>query len=186
MRSFAATLWHLLGLAQPAAEPPRRRAGPPSSEAPTSRSQKRYDALVDQMKTAHGIRVHRWRSSTSGCAWELKDRRGAVTRMIESPYPRGPVSTAVFLHEVGHHAIGFNRDRPRCLEEWAAWEWSLAAMETHGITITQRVVRRRDAALRYAVSKAIRRGIKRIPAELLPWTPVGVVSTPSDHAGAVG
>lgn len=174
MRPLAATLWHLLGVIRPPKKTPPRRRGPPTSRR---RSQARYDALVVQMKEVHAVRIHRWRTSTSGCAWELKDRHGGITRMIEAPYPRGPVSSAVFLHEVGHHAIGFRRYRPRCLEEWAAWEWSLEAMEAHGITVTPRVIKRRDDALRYAIAKAVRRGLKRLPPELAPWAPEGLVPT---------
>jgi hypothetical protein len=97
-----------------------------------------------------------------------------MTRLIESPYPRGPMSCVVFLHEVGHHAIGFGRYRPRCLEEYKAWEWALAEMERQGFNITDAVRRRHADALRYAVAKACRRGLKRLPVELLPYCPDGV------------
>ena len=89
--------------------------------------QLRYDGLVDEMKKIHGVRVVKWRSSTSGCAWQVQYADGTNARLIESPYPRGPMSCAVFMHEIGHHAIGFNRYRPRCLEEYHAWRGRVGA-----------------------------------------------------------
>ena len=131
--------------------------------------QLRYDGLVDEMKKIHGVRVVKWRSSTSGCAWQVKYADGTNARLIESPYPRGPMSCAVFMHEIGHHAIGFNRYRPRCLEEYHAWRWGLQEMEDRGFNGTPKVLARRDDALRYAVAKAVRRGLKRLPTELVPY-----------------
>ncbi|MHC5004342.1 MAG: hypothetical protein ACYTJ0_14600 [Planctomycetota bacterium] len=117
---FAPTLWDLLRRDR---EPlPPRRGRPVSAgrrRGPTM--QERYDALVDEMKRAYGVRVRKWRSSSSGCAWEVHYANGAVSRLIEAPYPRGPMSCAIFLHEIGHHAIGFGTYRPRCLEEYHAW-----------------------------------------------------------------
>jgi hypothetical protein len=138
----------------------------------TGSMQARYDALVRDMKKVHGVRVVRWRSSTSGCAWQVYYADGSTARLIESPYPRGPMSCAVFLHEIGHHAIGFGTYRPRCLEEYHAWRWSFEAMILGGFNVTESVRRRRDEALHHAVRKAVRRGLKRLPAELAPFVPV--------------
>ncbi|MEE2906535.1 MAG: hypothetical protein VX527_01760 [Planctomycetota bacterium] len=140
--------------------------------------QARYDTLVLDMKEHWGIRVHRWRSRTSGCAWELRDRSGRVDRLIEAPYPKGPMSCAVFLHEVGHHAIGFKRYSPRCLEEYMAWEWALRCMESRDLNVTAAVLKRRDDAMRYALAKALRRGLKRVPEPLIPYLPDGVKLRP--------
>jgi hypothetical protein len=129
----------------------------------------KYEGLVESMKSRHGIRIRRWRRRTTGCAWEVRYRSGQVVRMIESPFPRSPISAAVFLHEVGHHAIGFNRYKPRCLEEYLAWQWALRAMEEHAIAITDAVRRRMELSLRYAVAKARRRGIKRLPGPLVKY-----------------
>jgi hypothetical protein len=129
----------------------------------------RYDDLVVEMKRRHGIRVVRWRSSTSGCAWQVSYKDGTVARLIESPYPRGPMSCAVFLHEVGHHAIGFSTYRPRCLEEYHAWRWSFETMIEMDFNVTEAVRRRRDQALLHGIRKAVRRGLKRLPAELVPF-----------------
>lgn len=137
--------------------------------ARSSDMQKRYDAVVEQMKTTHGFRVRRWRSAMTGCAWIVRDHNGEERRLIEAPYPRGPMSAAVFLHEVGHHAIGFHTYRPRCLEEYHAWRWSLEAMREHGLNVTPAVEQRMAESLHYAVDKARRRGLKNIPVELLPY-----------------
>jgi hypothetical protein len=125
---------------------------------------------VAQMKELHRFRVRKWRSSMSGCAWELRYRDGSVVRMIESPYPKGPMSCAVFLHEVGHHAIGLGVHSPRCLEELRAWEWSLKTMRELGLNVTPAVERRFERSMRYAVAKAQRRGLKRVPVELQRFT----------------
>ncbi|UCD75693.1 MAG: hypothetical protein JSV91_02025, partial [Phycisphaerales bacterium] len=106
---------------------------------------------------------------TSGCAWTVHYTDGTVSRLIESPYPRGPVSCAIFLHEVGHHALGLRRFNPRCLEEYHAWQWALQVMRERKLNVTAAVEKRMAESLRYALAKARRRGLKRIPAELAPF-----------------
>jgi hypothetical protein len=132
-------------------------------------SAERYDAMTREMLTSHGIRVRRWRTSMSGIAWQVRYRDGTVTRLIEAPRPKGPMSAAVFLHEVGHHAIGFNVYRPRCLEEYHAWAWAIAQMRRSGVEITDRVRYRMHQSLAYAVGKARRRGLRDLPPELSPF-----------------
>lgn len=169
---FAPTLWHLLGLA--GSRPGHRRR--PVTMAPVRRGgrmQARYDALVAEMKQAYGVRVRKWRSSSSGCAWVVRYDDGTVARLIEAPYPRGPISCAVFLHEIGHHAIGFNTHRLRCLEEHDAWRWALDAMRKRGLNVTPAVERRVAESLAYAVAKARRRGLKSLPAELADYAAQG-------------
>lgn len=131
--------------------------------------QHKYDALVAEMKSAYGLRVRRWRSAMTGCAWVVRYHNGDESRLIEAPYPRGPMSAAIFLHEVGHHAIGFRTYSPRCLEEFHAWRWSLETMRARGLNVTAAVERRMAESLHYAVDKARRRGLKNIPVELLPY-----------------
>ncbi len=150
---------------------PTRRAARPrhSDDRQLTPMQRRYARMVQHALAAHDIRVRRWRSSTTGCAWETRSPDGRVQRWIEAPLPRGPVSAAVFLHEVGHHAIGFHRYSPRCLEEHRAWVWALQAMERYELNVTEQVRKRMRDSLRYAVAKARRRGLKRLPAELAPY-----------------
>lgn len=126
----------------------------------------RYDRMVQTMLARHNVRVRKWRSSSSGCAWQVLYRDGTVVNLIESPRPRGPLSAAIFLHEIGHHAIGLDVYKPRCLEEYHAWMFSLAAMKEHDLNITDAVHNRVRRSLKYAVGKAKRRGIKSLPPEL--------------------
>ena len=170
------TLWDLI---------PRRRVDAVAVEAVRSRAMvsskqgaaaARYEAVARLMLSEHGVRVRKWRSGTSGVAWQLAYADGRVARLIEAPRPRGPISAAVFLHEIGHHAIGFGTYKPRCLEEYYAWRFALEQMRAHGLNITPAVHRRVDGALRYAVAKARRRGLKVVPMELRPYDGAGPVT----------
>lgn len=129
----------------------------------------KYHAMERDLLTRYGVRVRKWRSSMSGVAWEVHYRDGTISRLIEAPKPRGPMSAAVFCHEIGHHAIGFKTYKPRCLEEYHAWEWSLRTMAQYELNVTQRVRDRMHDSLHYAVLKAARRGLKRLPSELSPY-----------------
>ena len=159
--------------------PPRKRKTPPPAPVREHAAtglvprtmEERYEAVVRDMLARYDIRVRKWRSSMSGIAWYVTYKDGRVQRLIESPRPRGPMSAAIFLHEVGHHAIGFNVYKPRCLEEYHAWQFSLKEMERHGLNITASVQRRVSRSLKYAVAKAQRRGIHRIPQELHAYLP---------------
>ena len=166
------TLWDLIEPRTPADERERRPARPKPVALPVRAQREptaaeRYRTLERSMLAAYGIRVRKWRTSTSGVAWQVFYRDGTTSRLIESPRPRGPVSAAVFLHEIGHHAIGFDTYKPRCLEEYHAWRFALEQMPLHDIEITPRVRRRVRDSLRYALDKAIRRGLRNIPAEVL-------------------
>jgi hypothetical protein len=156
----------------PATPNPQSAIANPQSRAPRT-MEERYDAMVRTMLAKYDIRVRKWRSSMSGIAWYVTYKDGRVQRLIESPKPKGPMSAAIFLHEVGHHAIGFNVYKPRCLEEYHAWQFSLKEMELHGLNITDGVRRRVHRSLRYAVAKAQRRGIKSVPQELQAYLPRG-------------
>ncbi len=168
MTRFVDTLWDLL----PAAFRPRPAApaGRPPARARAKRKspgmQARYDGLVSEMLAHYGVRVRKWRSGMSGVAWELIYDDGRVKRLIEAPRVRSPVSLAIFLHEIGHHAIGFNRYKPRCLEEYHAWAFAVRAMEERGFEVTERVRTRMSRSLKYAGEKAVRRGIKHLPDEI--------------------
>jgi len=154
----------------------RRRPAPDAAMpalASQGTMQAKYDAMVRQYLTKYRVRVRKWRTSMSGVAWQIRYTDGSVSRLIEAPYPRGPMSAAVFLHEIGHHAIGFTTYRLRCLEEYHAWRFALAEMERLGLNITEGVRRRVHDSLHYAIRKGERRGLKALPAELMvfatPW-----------------
>jgi len=184
------TLWDLI--APRRKPPPDRRAAPPTPNrpgaAPTAAAL-RYEAVTRLMLERYGVRVRKWRTSTSGVAWTVTHADGRVVRLIEAPRPRGPVSAAVFLHEIGHHAIGLGAITPRCLEEYHAWRFALEQMHAHGLRVTPRVHQRVESALRYAVAKAVRRGLRRLPAELAPFAvdgPAGpIVPDPACGGDAV-
>ena len=131
--------------------------------------EERYERITREMLEAHGVRVRRWRTHMSGIAWQVRYRDGSVKKLIESPRPKGPMSAAIFLHEIGHHAIGFNTYKPRCLEEYHAWRFAIEEMERLGLNVTDGVRRRMHNSLRYAVEKAKRRGIREVPGELAPF-----------------
>jgi hypothetical protein len=126
----------------------------------------RYEVAMKLHLEHYDIRVRKWRKSSSGIAWCVAYRSGRIQRLIESPRPLTPLSCAIFLHEVGHHAIGLGIHHPRCLEEYLAWMYSLQQMKAWGIEISPRVQQRVQRSLRYAVRKAVRRGIRELPPEL--------------------
>lgn len=123
----------------------------------------RYAAEARTLLAEHGVRVCHWRRNMTGLAW-----LGHPTRPIETPHPRSPLSFAVLAHEVGHHALG--RVRPRWREEQLAWLFAIEQMRRLEVPVTPEVEQRYAAAMRYALAKALRRGLKRIPPELLPFT----------------
>jgi hypothetical protein len=136
--------------------------------------QRRFDAIVAEMLAAHPLRVKRWRNTLSGVAVLRIYRDGREERSIEAPYPSSPLRLAIFLHEVGHHVLGLGIHRPRCLEEYLAWRYAIDRLAELGIPTDGPVARRFERSMRYAVAKAIRRGIRRLPVELLEFAPDAV------------
>jgi hypothetical protein len=130
-----------------------------------------YAAVVELMKARYEIRVKKWRRNMSGCAWRVYHADGRVVNWIESPVPRTPISLAIFLHEVGHHVIGFDRYKKRCEEEYHVWVWAIQQMKELGIEQDDRVRRRFAASMEYAVGKAVRRGLKILPEPLMQYVP---------------
>ena len=128
-----------------------------------------FSPIVREMKSRYALRVRRWRRHMSGCAWRVRFKDGRVINWIEAPYPKSPISLAVFLHEVGHHVIGFARYRVRCEEEYHVWLWALEQMRRFGVEPDDRVARRFDRSMQYAVGKALRRGAKRLPEPLMKF-----------------
>jgi hypothetical protein len=130
-----------------------------------------YGPIVQSIKSRYDIRVRRWRRSMSGCAWRVYYHDGRVTNWIECPVPRTPISLAIFLHEVAHHVIGFGTYKRRCEEEYHAWLWAIHQMRALGVEPDARVHRRFELSMRYAVGKALRRGIKHLPEPLSRFLP---------------
>ncbi len=126
----------------------------------------KYDHIIRLMKQRYSLRIKRWRSNMSGAAWRVYHFDGRTDNFIESPYPKTPISLAIFLHEVGHHVIGFDTYKSRCEEEYHAWHWAITQMRQLGIEPDARTLRRYDLSMQYAVNKAIRRGIKYLPEQL--------------------
>ncbi len=170
----AMTLWDLL-LPKPIRRP-RQRRKPTAIKPVIGRTkvqptgmQLKYEQITKEMLAQYGVRVRKWRSSMSGVAWQVTYRDGTVSKLLESPKPKGPMSAAIFLHEIGHHAIGFGTYKPRCLEEYYAWKFSIDMMHELELNVTDRVHERMHDSLHYALEKALRRGLKNIPLELEPY-----------------
>lgn len=186
MTSQFMTLWDLLvpsrrKSARPAQAPVRAPKSVPIPGKPQAEFKRRetpmqirYEQITRQMLDEYGVRVRKWRTSMSGVAWQVTYKDGTMSKLIESPKPKGPMSAAIFLHEIGHHAIGFGTFKPRCLEEYYAWKFSIEKMEELGLNVTDRVHERMQDSLEYAVAKALRRGLKRIPQEMIPYIPKGL------------
>ena len=152
------------------ARKPVQTLRPSAKAAPRPDSaQARYDLMTRTMLARYGVRVRKWRSGMCGVAWQVTYQDGTVSRLIEAPRPKGPMSAAVFLHEIGHHAIGFHTYSPRCLEEYHAWKYAIEQMAEWDLNITKRVHDRMHDSLHYAVEKARRRGLKVLPPELEPY-----------------
>ena len=130
-----------------------------------------FGPIVQLMKDRYGLRVRKWRRSMSGCAWRVYHHDGQIVNWVEAPYPKTPLSLAIFLHEAGHHAIGFDRYRKRCEEEYHVWQWAIDQMRQLGVEPDAKVLRRFELSMQYAVDKALRRGLKDLPAALMRFQP---------------
>jgi hypothetical protein len=124
-----------------------------------------YGQLVHELKRRYKIAVRKWHRHMRGVAYELAYRDGRIKRLIAAPRPKSPVSAAIFLHEVGHHAIGFKRYASRCLEEHYVWQWTFREMESRKIPITPAVMRHFRRSMYHYVKRARRRA-EHVPAEL--------------------
>ena len=134
--------------------------------ADTPQQMTSFAAIVRDLRDKYDLRVRKWRKSMSGCAWRVYHADGRTVNWIESPYPKSPISLAIFLHEVGHHVIGFERYKKRCEEEYHVWVWAIEQMRALGVVPDEKVARRFELSMQYAVGKALRRGIKQLPQPL--------------------
>ena len=138
---------------------------------PFRRSMVEFGPIVNEMKDRYEVRVRRWRSSMSGKAWRVYYHDGRAVNWIEAPRPKTPISLAIFLHEVGHHVIGFEAYKKRCEEEYHVWLWAINQMRQLGIDPDEKVHRRFQLSMQYAVGKAMRRGLKLLPENLTQFLP---------------
>jgi len=130
-----------------------------------------FARIAADVRKRHDIQVRRWRRTMTGKAWRVYHHDGRAVNWIEAPQPKTAISLAIFLHEVGHHVIGFEKYRRRCEEEFHVWMWALGEMRRFGIEPDARVQRRVEMSMRYAVGKALRRGIKHLPDLLMQFVP---------------
>jgi hypothetical protein len=148
---------------------PGRKTLAPRSRLPRSAQQRAaYSEMVAELKAQYKISIRKWRGRMSGVAYELTYRDGRIKRLITAPRPRSPVSAAIFLHEVGHHAVGFKRYSPRCLEEYYVWQWTFREMTARNIPVTQRVLRHYRRSLYHYVRMARRHGT-HVPHEVVQF-----------------
>ena len=132
-----------------------------------------YSRIIRLMKDRYAVRVRKWRRSMSGCAWRVSYGDGRSINWVEAPLPRTALSLAIFMHEIGHHAIGFEKFKKRCEEEYHVWQWAIEQMQKLGVEPDEKVRRRFELSMRYAVSKAMRRGLKDLPPALVRFCPPG-------------
>ncbi len=130
-----------------------------------------FSRIVREMKQRYDVRVRRWRNQMSGCAWSVFYHDGRRINWIEAPYPKTAISLAIFLHEIGHHAVGFHKYKLRCEEEYHVWLWAFRQMRKLGVTADDKVARRFDRSMQYVVRMALRRGMEQLPEELLQFIP---------------
>ena len=69
------------------------------------------------------------------------------------------------------HVIGFDRYKKRCEEEYHVWVWTIRKMRELGVQPDERVHRRVELSMQYAVGKAMRRGLKELPQSLEQFLP---------------
>ncbi|CAN5492982.1 hypothetical protein BH10PLA1_BH10PLA1_16540 [soil metagenome] len=125
-----------------------------------------YENIFRQVKDRYAIRIRRWRTNMTGAAWSVRYSDGRSVNWVECPRIKSPLSLAIFLHEVGHHVIGFDRYSLSCEEELHSWRWAIDMMRELGVEPDERTQRRVDASLQYAVEKAVRRGLTMLPVGL--------------------
>ncbi|HZK82661.1 MAG TPA: hypothetical protein VFC46_16370, partial [Humisphaera sp.] len=58
-----------------------------------------------------------------------------------------------------------------CEEEYHVWRWALEEMRRLGIKPNARVMDRFHRSMQFAVSKAMRRGLKQVPETLKEFEP---------------
>lgn len=123
-----------------------------------------FRSMADKLLIENNVEVV---GETSGMYGHAKHH----TRKIVVPKSLGYLGFAIFCHEVGHIVLG-HCDAPnkkyRCQEEYEAWKYAQDTFKRLGIPFKRRVAARMKRSLRYAKSKALRRGMlqSNLPTEL--------------------
>ena len=121
----------------------------------------KWQAAADTLLRESGASVTKYRRSMSGVAFTgpLTERGSKVE--IEAPEPKGPISFAIFAHEIGHQVLHRDNGRtPRWKEEVEAWEFALKAVQRFDLPGYERVEARAARSIAYAFRKARRRGVE--------------------------
>jgi hypothetical protein len=144
---------------------PQTRARSSSPRRTETATDDIYRQLVADLKARYKISIRKWHTRMAGVAYELQFQDGRIKRLIAAPRPRSPVSAAIFLHEVGHHAIGFHRYSLRCLEEFYVWQWTFREMTARQIPIDERVLRHYRRSMQHYTRLARQHG-HEVPREI--------------------
>lgn len=141
-----------------------------------------YQTAAEILLRESGCTVRKWRKNATGTAYTSSADWG-----IESPEPRGPISFAVFAHEVGHQMLHRHNSAPRWQEELEAWEYAVdqfSRFQLDAKGVRERMVR----SLRYAAAKTSKRCSAETARALLDrypkwiWTEGQIPSTYMDLA----
>ena len=126
-----------------------------------------YEEAAEVLLRESGCTVRKYRSSNSGEAFTSSKDWG-----IEVPRPRGPMSFAVFAHEVGHQMLHRgNESKPRWLEEIEATEYALAQFERFRLDGAEEAKKREARNLRHSAKKANRRATPETAQAILDRYP---------------
>jgi hypothetical protein len=79
-----------------------------------------------------------------------------------APHPTTRRRLAVYLHECAHFELHTKKKHPRYIEEYQAWKWAIEVMRASEIKVCAKVLLDAQLGVKYAIEKAIRRGVKRI------------------------
>ena len=129
----------------------KARTYPPWPEDPENR----YLRAGRNEADARMIRVRLWRSSLTGCANVAKSE-------IEVPKPLTRKSLYIFLHEIGHVAIGHLGKKKRHVEEYEAEQFAHERMRELGFAVPRSQTERAKAYVARKIGQAYARGAKRI------------------------
>lgn len=112
-----------------------------------------FQEAADVLLRESGCTVRRYRERLGGVAFTDADDWG-----IEVPHPFGPVSFAIFAHEVAHQLLHRHSGKPRWLEEVEAWDYALDQFDRFDLPGRDQAERRACRSVSYAFRKALRRG----------------------------